>query len=87
METSQNTYGLSGDPTGGGRLAATFEAGTSLSVETVEELGERWRLSRSRIYELLGQGLPSVKLGRARRFITSDVDAWLLAHVDRQAAA
>lgn len=41
---------------------------------TPEEAAETLAVSRSRIYELLGDGsLPSVRLGRARRIRHSDL--------------
>ena len=45
---------------------------------TVDQLAERWACSRSFIYQLLDEGLPSLKLGKARRFRPMDVDPWLL---------
>ena len=48
---------------------------------TADDLAERWSCSRSYIYLLLDAGLPSLKLGRSRRFRPADVDAWLTEHV------
>lgn len=44
---------------------------------TVTQLAEKLNLSRATIYRLLGQGLPSVKLGTARRFLCRAVEAFL----------
>lgn len=41
------------------------------------ELADYLNLSRATVYNLLSRGLPSVKIGRSRRFRLSEVDAWL----------
>ena len=46
---------------------------------TAAELADRWGISRQHVYNLLRQGLPSVTIGRARRFRTDVVDAWIEA--------
>ncbi len=40
-------------------------------------LAEYWQVSRPHIYAMLSRGLPSVKIGRARRFNLAACDAWL----------
>lgn len=44
---------------------------------TADQLAEHLGISRAHVYNLLDRGLPSVKVGRCRRFRLSDVDAWL----------
>lgn len=46
------------------------------------EMARRWGISRAMVYDLLGEGCPSLKIGRARRLRVSDADAWL---AERQA--
>jgi predicted DNA-binding transcriptional regulator AlpA len=41
------------------------------------QLAELWGCSRAHVYVLMGQGLPSLTLGRARRIRLSDADVWL----------
>lgn len=49
---------------------------------TVLELAKRWGVTRAHIYALMERdGLPSVSIGRCRRFRPAEVDHWL----DRQA--
>lgn len=51
---------------------------------TANELAERWGISRASIYNLIHRGLPSVKIGRARRYDPTACDAWL---TDEQVAS
>jgi excisionase family DNA binding protein len=51
---------------------------------TPDDLAARWSICRAEVYRLLRQGLPSVKIGRARRIPIDEAEAWLL---DRQQAA
>ena len=44
---------------------------------TAAELASRWGVSRAHVYNLMKRGLPSVKVGNARRFRPSQADAWL----------
>lgn len=44
---------------------------------TVKELQTKLRVSRPTVYRLLARGLPSVKVGNARRFLWRAVEAWL----------
>lgn len=41
------------------------------------EVADHYGVSRAHVYNLLARGMPSVKVGRCRRFRLSDVDAWL----------
>ena len=51
---------------------------------TVDQLAERWACSRSFVYQLLDEGLPSLKLGTARRFRPADVDRYLAERQDHR---
>jgi len=42
-----------------------------------ERLADHWDCSRAHIYRLLQQGMPSLKLGRARRIRVADAEAWI----------
>lgn len=44
---------------------------------TVRQLAARVNLSRATIYRLMVQGLPSVRIGHARRFLWRAVEAFL----------
>jgi excisionase family DNA binding protein len=45
---------------------------------TIEEAGERLGVSRARVYELFKRDeLPSVYVGRLRRVLESDLDAFI----------
>ena len=44
---------------------------------TVRELATTLNVSRATIYRLINEGLPSVKIGHARRFPWSAVEAWV----------
>lgn len=51
---------------------------------TADELAARWKLSRPTLYRFMAEeGLPSLSIGRARRFRIADVDAWLAARSGR----
>lgn len=54
---------------------------------TATELAERWGVSRAHVYNLMKRGLPSVKVGRCRRFRPSEADAWLSGEVLTRGAA
>lgn len=45
---------------------------------TVDQVALRLNLSRSRVYELLNQGMPSITLGRSRRIPVAALRQWLL---------
>lgn len=51
-----------------------------------EGLAAHWSVSRPFIYRLLREGMPSLKLGRARRIRVSDAEAWLAARQHADAA-
>lgn len=53
---------------------------------TAAELAAHYGVSRATIYNLLSRGMPSLKVGRARRFRLADVDAWLDAQNAGQVA-
>lgn len=53
---------------------------------TAAELAERYGICRATVYNLLAQGLPSIKVGRARRFDVARTDAWLEAQQTPDAA-
>jgi excisionase family DNA binding protein len=47
---------------------------------TADELAERWGISKSGVYALLTtRGLPSIKIGKSRRFDPVACDEWLAA--------
>lgn len=52
-----------------------------------QELADYYSVCRASIYNLMAQGLPSVKIGRARRFRVPDTDAWLEAQQSEQVAS
>lgn len=41
------------------------------------ELAAHYGVSRAHIYNLIDRGLPSLKVGRCRRFRIAECDAWL----------
>ena len=43
----------------------------------VNELQAKLKVSRATMYRLMAKGLPSVKVGSARRFLWRAVEAWL----------
>lgn len=47
-----------------------------------EGLADHYAVSRAFVYKMLEDGLPSLKLGRARRIRVSDADAWLNTQQD-----
>ena len=53
---------------------------------TVKQLSAALNLSRATIYRLIAQGLPSVRIGHARRFSWSAVEAWV-QELERATAA
>ncbi len=42
-----------------------------------DDVAEYLGVSRPTVYNLMARGLPSLKVGRCRRFRLADVDAWL----------
>ncbi len=61
------------------RLARTKEVQKLL---TVAEVADILGISKVKVYELLKQGLPSVKIGGARRIQPEKLQAW----IERQSA-
>jgi hypothetical protein len=45
---------------------------------TRAELADRYAITQATVSNLVNRGLPSLKLGRARRFDPAACDAWLL---------
>ena len=43
------------------------------------ELASQWGVTRATIYNLLKRGLPSVSIGRCRRFRIAEAEDWLEA--------
>lgn len=63
-----------------------LEPYTDARIVSAEHLAELLDCSRRHVYKLMAEdGLPSVKLGGARRFRLADVDAWLRAQQDAAA--
>lgn len=54
---------------------------------TAAELADHYGVSRAHVYNLMNRGMPSVKLGAARRFRVDEVDAWLDAESQSQEAS
>jgi excisionase family DNA binding protein len=50
---------------------------TAHRLLTADELADHLNVSRAQVYNFLRQGLPSLKLGRSRRFRLADVTDWL----------
>lgn len=46
---------------------------------TARDVANHFGVSRATVYNLMARGLPSVKVGAARRFRLSEVDDWLAA--------
>lgn len=44
---------------------------------SAQQLADYLNVTRATVYNLMKRGLPSVKVGRARRFRLADVEAWL----------
>lgn len=44
---------------------------------SASELADHYGVSRAHVYNLMNRGMPSVKLGRSRRFRLSETDSWL----------
>lgn len=44
---------------------------------TADQLAEHLGVTRPTIYNLMSRGMPSLKVGRCRRFRLDDVEAWL----------
>lgn len=48
--------------------------------EPPEPWGERYAITRGMVYKLLAAGLPSIKVGRARRIPVRAADEWMRAN-------
>lgn len=44
---------------------------------TAEQLADHYGVTRATIYNLMKRGMPSLKIGRARRFRLAECDSWL----------
>ncbi len=50
---------------------------TAHRLMTADELADHLNVSRAQVYNFLRRGLPSLKLGKSRRFRLADVSDWL----------
>jgi excisionase family DNA binding protein len=57
-------------------LAVPSDPDTARLVSAAE-LAKFYGVSRAHIYNLMNRGMPSVKVGRCRRFRLAETDAWL----------
>lgn len=49
-----------------------------VEMMTPEDVARALKMSRSKIYELIASGeIPGIKIGRATRVATADLDAWV----------
>jgi excisionase family DNA binding protein len=46
---------------------------------TPEEYSEKLGIGRTLVFALIKKGLPSIKIGRLRRILIEQADAWILA--------
>lgn len=51
------------------------------------QLAEHYGICRASVYNLLSRGMPSVQIGRSRRFRLAEVDAWLAEADTRKVAS
>jgi len=51
------------------------------------ELAAHYGISRATVYNLMGRGMPSVQIGRCRRFRLGETDAWLDAEATHKVAS
>lgn len=61
-------------------MASTF---TDSRLVSAAEIAAHYGICRAHVYNLIDRGLPSVKIGRSRRFRLADTDAWLDAQQGR----
>ncbi len=47
---------------------------------SAEEVAKMLGITREHVYTLIDKGLPTLKLGRSRRILSDDLDAWLKEH-------
>ena len=55
----------------------SIQVGTGDRLLTGEELADHLNVSRAQVYNFLKRGMPSLKLGKSRRYRLSDVTTWL----------
>ncbi len=60
---------------------------TAPQLLNVDQLAIEISMSRSAIYRLMDQGLPSFKIGGVRRFRLADVLAWIDENFAEEAAS
>lgn len=63
-----------------------MDEGTPMAMRP-ERYAQRVDQSRAQIYKFLAQGMPSLKLGRSRRVLVAEADAWLVDHFADQEAS
>lgn len=68
-------------------MTATRELEAVGQMLSPDQLAQRWAVTRGTIYKFLDDGLPSLKLGRARRIRLADAEAWIAARQDSGDAA
>lgn len=56
-------------------------------LRTAGEVAEHYGICRASVYNLLHRGMPSMTIGRSRRFRLVEVDAWLAEADTRKAAS
>lgn len=59
----------------------------SARLVSAAELADHYGVTRATVYNLMGRGMPSLKVGRCRRFRLAEVDAWLVAQAQPKDAA
>ena len=56
----------------------TSASGSHVSLVTIPAAAQLLGVSRSKLYELLGEGaLPTVRIGRSRRIAVADLEAFV----------
>ena len=55
---------------------------TTEQLIDADTLAEHWSCSRQHIYKLMRSGMPSLSLGRSRRYRLSECEAWLNTQQD-----
>ena len=58
-----------------------------MQMLTADALAETLGITRATVYNLMARGMPSLKVGRCRRFRLDDVLAWLEAEQNGPEAA
>jgi excisionase family DNA binding protein len=44
---------------------------------TIEQVAELFKINRSTVYLWIDRGMPSVKIGKTRRFIKEEIEEWI----------